>query len=62
LQLNGADIYERELEPTNNRAFGLFHESDETETRVRAVRYQGHWPNRIPDPDELMAAAPAPDH
>ena len=62
VQLNGVDIYERELEPGNTRIFGLFHESDETEVRVRGVRYQGHWSRRLPDPNQLMVNAPPSKH
>ena len=62
LQLNGVDLYERELEPGNSRIFGFFHESDGTEARIRDVRYQGHWPRRLPDLNQLMANAPASNH
>ncbi len=48
LRLNDVEVYERPLEPTNQRAFGLFHFADETEVRVRGVRYQGRWPRALP--------------
>jgi hypothetical protein len=48
LSLNGETIYERSLEPTNQRSFGLFHYSDETEARVRQITYQGNWPRALP--------------
>ena len=41
-------IYERTLEPTNQRTFGLFHYADETEVRVRNVTYRGEWPRALP--------------
>jgi hypothetical protein len=62
LNLNGVDIYERELEPDNTRIFGLFHESDHTVVRVRGIWYQGEWPKRLPHPEELMSSAPPSDH
>jgi predicted Zn-dependent protease len=62
LQLNGIDIYERELEPNNRRIFGLFHEADVGEIRVRAIRYEGHWPGRLPQLNELMATVPHSKH
>ncbi len=46
--LNGQAIYERTLEPTNRRAFGLFHYADATQARVRNVTYQGEWPRSLP--------------
>jgi hypothetical protein len=48
LRLNGELIYERTLEPTNQRGFGLFHFADETEARVRSVSYEGAWPKSLP--------------
>ncbi len=47
LELNGAPVYERPLEPTNQRTFGLFHYSDETEARVRNIVWRGNWPKQI---------------
>ena len=55
LNLNGVEIYERTLEPSNRRIFGLFHDADQSEARVRSVRYHGVWPRTIPGPGELMA-------
>ena len=55
LTLNGVDIYESEVDPQSCRVFGIFHESDATEVRVRNIQYQGHWPRSLPDPDALMA-------
>jgi hypothetical protein len=48
LRLNGELLYERSLEPTNQRLFGLFHYADETEARVRNVTYRGQWPRTLP--------------
>lgn len=42
--LNGVDVYERTIEPTNQRFFGLFHYTDRTEARVRGMTYTGAWP------------------
>jgi hypothetical protein len=49
LRLNGQLIYERALEGTNQRLFGLFHYADETEVRVRNVIYRADWPRALPD-------------
>jgi hypothetical protein len=48
LELNGQAIYERTLEPTDGRAFGLFHYADATRARVRNVTFQGQWPRSLP--------------
>jgi hypothetical protein len=53
LNLNGTPIYERKLESSNQRTFGLFHYADETSVRVRNVTYRGQWPRRLPDASEL---------
>lgn len=55
LLLNETAIYERKLENTNQRMFGLFHFADETEVRVRNVKYRGNWPKQLPDAAKLMA-------
>ena len=46
--LNGMLVYSRELEPTNLRTFGLFHYADQTEARVRNLRWRGGWPMELP--------------
>ena len=48
LELNDQAIYERTLEPTNQRYFCLFHYADETQVRVRNVTQQGNWPRSLP--------------
>jgi hypothetical protein len=57
LSVNGTEIYQRPLEPTNQRIFGLFHYADETAVRVRKVRYSGQWPKKLPEPEALLAAS-----
>ena len=49
IDLNGQPVYERRLEPENQRSFGLFHYIDETSVRVRNVTYQGNWAKSIPE-------------
>ena len=49
LDLNGQAIYERSLEPTNQRTFGLFHFADLTRAQVRSVSYHGRWARRLPE-------------
>jgi len=53
LALNGVEIYERPLEATNQRIFGLFHYASDTDVRVRTSRIAGtgrghcrRWRNR----------------
>lgn len=48
LWLNGQAVYERELEATNQRTFGLFHYADQTEARVRYITWRGGWPRELP--------------
>ncbi|HEY2253711.1 MAG TPA: DUF1583 domain-containing protein, partial [Planctomycetaceae bacterium] len=43
LNLNGQLVYERELEPTNLRTFGLFHYVGKSEVRARKVVMRGAW-------------------
>jgi tetratricopeptide (TPR) repeat protein len=49
LKLNGETVYERPIEPSNRRAFGLFRHADTTEARVRNVTYRGQWPRSLPE-------------
>ena len=44
LVLNGILILTHQLEPANDRAFGLFHYCDQSEARVRNVVLEGDWP------------------
>jgi hypothetical protein len=48
IHVNGELVYERELEPLNQRTFGLFHYADATEARVRNVVMRGDWPKQLP--------------
>jgi tetratricopeptide (TPR) repeat protein len=48
LRLNDGVIFERTIEPTNQRTFGLFHFADEGEARVRNLTYRGNWPKQKP--------------
>ncbi len=48
LMLNGQFIYERSLEASNQRTFGLFHFADQTDARVRNVVWRGDWPKQLP--------------
>jgi hypothetical protein len=57
LKLNDVEIYQRDLESTNQRTFGLFHYRDETDVRVRKVTYRGNWPRQLPSADELLRVA-----
>ena len=48
LKLNGELVYQRQLEATNQRTFGLFHYADRTEALVRNVVWRGDWPRELP--------------
>jgi hypothetical protein len=48
LNLNGTDIYEHVLTADNQRRFGLFHFSDQTEARVRNIVWTGNWLKELP--------------
>ncbi len=48
LTLNDELVFERNLERTNLRTFGLFHYSDQTEAKVRNVVWRGNWPKSLP--------------
>ncbi len=48
LTLNGEAVFERPVEPTNLRTFGLFHHAGDTDVRVKNVIYRGHWPKSLP--------------
>ncbi len=58
LFLNGQLVYERELEITNQRTFGLFHYADQTEARVRFMKWRGDWPRELPPVAEQELAGP----
>jgi tetratricopeptide (TPR) repeat protein len=58
LTLNGVEICERVLEPTNQRIFGLFHFANKSEVRVRKLVYQGAWPGSLPTTHELAPHTP----
>lgn len=58
LELNGVRIYERELESTNQRTFGLFHYADRNEVLVRNPVMRGDWPKTLPPIGEQQLADP----
>jgi hypothetical protein len=55
LHLNGVEVYERALEPGNQRVFGLFRYADETAARVRKVGYAGGWAKAVPAGKDWLA-------
>ncbi len=48
IALNGHLVYERELESTNLRTFGLFHFLGASAVRVRNAVMRGDWPKNVP--------------
>ncbi|HVX15288.1 MAG TPA: DUF1583 domain-containing protein [Pirellulales bacterium] len=60
LRLNDVEVYRRDLEPTNQRVFGLYHDATRSEARVRNVFYQGAWPRSLPPlAEQELAVSPA---
>ncbi|MBS0202237.1 MAG: DUF1583 domain-containing protein [Planctomycetes bacterium] len=59
IELNGEAVFAREIEPTNLRQFGLFHYANESDVRVRNIRYRGDWPKKLPSvKDQDLAGGP----
>ena len=50
LTLNGTDVFERQIEASNGRQFGLFHYADRTDVRVRNIRWTGDWIRSVKSP------------
>ena len=48
IELNDTLVYVRELESSNQRTFGFFHDASVTEARVRNVVMRGDWPKSLP--------------
>lgn len=48
LNLNEIQVFERPVDATNLRSFGLFHYAGESEVRVKDVVYRGNWPRTLP--------------
>lgn len=48
MTLNDQPIYQRKLEASNQRTFGLFHYADRTTARIRNVTWRGDWPKQLP--------------
>ncbi|MCA9070279.1 MAG: DUF1583 domain-containing protein, partial [Planctomycetaceae bacterium] len=58
IELNGRLIYQRQLESSNQRTFGLFHYADQTALSVRNVVMRGDWPKTLPPSREQELADP----
>ena len=56
LALNDVAIYERPVEPWNQRQFGLFRYGGDTDVRVKNVIYRGNWPKALPSVKEQELA------
>jgi Protein of unknown function (DUF1583)/Protein of unknown function (DUF1581) len=52
--LNGTEVYERPIEPINQRLFGVFHYTDRSEARVRSMTWSGDWPKQPPANEALF--------
>ena len=46
--VNGEEVYDRGIDPGNQRLFGLFHYTDRTEARVRSMTLTSDWPKQVP--------------
>lgn len=51
LILNEQFIGEQQLSDDNDHVFGLFHYADQTQARVRNIRWRGDWPKQMPAAD-----------
>lgn len=49
VKLNGVDVFEAAIASWNQRQFGFFHYANQTDVRIRNVRYRGEWPKTLPD-------------
>ena len=49
LSINGQKLYERKWETNVAPQFGLYHQPDSTQVRVRNVRLSGNWPEKLPE-------------
>lgn len=56
LALNGETIYERPVDATNLRHFGLFRYAGDTDARIKNVVYRGNWPKTLPSLKEQELA------
>ncbi len=54
--LNGSPVFSRPIEQSNDRTFGLFHWADQSEVRVKNLRWSGSWPRTVPEPEEQELA------
>ena len=57
VELNGQPVFERPIESTNRRTFGLFHFADQTAVRVRNVVMRGDWGDVPSAADQELADA-----
>ncbi len=48
LSLNGRETYRRRWTDSGQATFGLFHEPDKFQIRVRSVKLSGNWPQSLP--------------
>lgn len=49
LEVNGQQVYSGDIHATNDRRFGMFHFSDQTQAMFRNVVLTGDWPNTLPN-------------
>lgn len=54
--LNDQLVFERPVDASNSRSFGLFHTAGETRVRVKNVVYRGNWPKILPPVSEQELA------
>lgn len=56
LSINGTAVFRQQLSEAGQRTFGLFHYSDQTELRVRNLRWKGSWPKHLPSAEHQELA------
>ena len=59
IRLNELLVYDRPLEPTMERTFGLFHFVDQHKIIARNIIMRGDWPKQIPGDQSLADARPS---
>lgn len=52
LSVNGQQVFEGSVHSTNDRRFGMFYFSDQTQAMFRNVVLSGDWPEALPEPTD----------
>lgn len=58
IAVDGQQVAQLDLDPNEQRTFGLFHYRDASTARVRNVIHRGHWPKQLPPVEQQELATP----